>query len=121
MDSKTRAFRALVREQITLLARASLQAEYERDVAIADVPAELICRFCDDLFHPKSQIFLKAFTEDEIKRLAVLYGLLHVAAEKLGQSSPGGVAGLQKLPEWRAVMAFAKELEADLDRSDGND
>ncbi len=71
----------------------------------------------DDLFHPKSQTFLDAFTEDEIRDLAVLYGLLHLASRKMDETHPRHVAELQKLPEWRSVMTFAKELEANFDIS----
>jgi hypothetical protein len=54
----------------------------------------------------------------EIKDLAVLYGLLHFASQKINESHPLKVAELQKLPEWRSVMVFAKELEANLDISE---
>ncbi len=117
MDKKSKAIRMAVLEHIRLIARASLQAQYEIDVPIADVPAELVCGFCDDLFHPKSQTFLDAFTEDEIRDLAVLYGLLHLASGRMNKSHPLQVAELQELPEWRSVMTFAKELEANFDIS----
>lgn len=104
-------------EHIRLLARASLQIQYENNVPIADIPAELVCMFCDELFQPKSQAFLDAFTADEIKRLAELYGLLCVASRRMNESYPLQVTDLHKLPEWRSVMSFAKELEVNLDIS----
>lgn len=117
MDKNSKAVRMAVLEHVRLLARASAQTQYEKDVPMADIPAELVCGFCDELFHPKSQTFLDAFTEDEIKDLAVLYGLLHLASRRMDDSPPLQVADLQKLPEWRQVMTFAKELEADFDMS----
>jgi hypothetical protein len=39
-------------EHIDLLAHPSKQFEYEKNVPIADVPAELVCGFCDDLYSP---------------------------------------------------------------------
>ena len=113
MDDRSKTLRAAVLEHITLLARASLQTQYEKDVPAANVPAELICGFCDDLFHPKSRIFLDAFSAQEVRELAILYGLLHVASRKIGEVAPLQVTDLQRLPEWRSVMAYAKELEAD--------
>jgi hypothetical protein len=118
MDQKPQAIRQTVFEHIRLLARASLQTQYEKDVPVADIPGELVSIFCDDLFHPKSPAFRDAFTEVEIKDLAVLYGLLHFASQKINESHPLKVAELQKLPEWRSVMVFAKELEANLDISE---
>ena len=117
MDKKSKAVREAVFEHIRLLARPSLQAQYEKDVPIADVPAELVCGFSDDLFHPKSQAFLDAFTEDEIRDLAVLYGLLLLASRRMGEPHTLRVSDLQKLPEWRSVMTFAKELETNFDIS----
>jgi len=115
MDKISIAIRTAVVEYIRLLASASAQVQYEKDVPAADVPAEMICGFCDDLFHPKSQIFLDAFSAEEIKDLAELYGLMCVASRKMSESSPLHVTDLQKLPEWRSAMAFAKELLVTLD------
>lgn len=112
MNKKSEAIRAAVFEAIKLLANASLQTNYEKECPIANVPAELFCMFCDDLYHPKSQIFLDAFNEEEMKDLAVLYGLLHHASQTIKDSEMHSVADLQKRREWRVVMNFAKELEA---------
>ncbi len=112
MNEKSETVRAAVFEVIELLAHASLQTKYEKDVPIADVPAELFC-MGDDLYHPKSHAaFLDAFNEEEMKDLAVLYGLLHHASQAIKDSEMRSVADLQKRPEWRVVMNFAKELEA---------
>ena len=111
MDKEAKAIRKAVIEELELLAQASLQVKYEPDVPVADIPAELVCRFCDDLFHPKSQTFLDAFSEEEIKELAALYGLLHFASKAIDDTEFLSVADLQKKPEWRAVMNFAKELQ----------
>lgn len=72
MNEKSKQYRNRVVEEIELLARPSEQMKYEHDVPIANVPAELICGFVDDLYHPKSEMFLNAFTEQELKSLAEL-------------------------------------------------
>jgi len=95
-------------EMIELLSLPSEQLEYEKNVPIADVPAELICGFCDDLYHPKSESFLAEFSENKLKDLAHLYGLLSEAAKVTVPS----VTELQKRPEWRSVVSLAKELSA---------
>jgi hypothetical protein len=112
MGEDAKAVRKAVLEYIRLLARASQQLQYEKNVAAANVPDELICMFCDDLFHPKTPAFLRAFTEGEIKDLAEFYGILCMASRKMKKSSHSlRVADLHKLSEWRSAMAFAKELE----------
>ena len=95
-------------KMIELLSLPSEQLEYEKNVPIADVPAELICGFCDDLYHPKSEDFIAEFSEDELKAMAHLYGLLSEAAKVEVHS----VIELQKVPEWRSVASLAKEMSA---------
>jgi hypothetical protein len=98
--------RESVLAHLELLAHPSRQQEYESDVQIADVHAELVDGFCSDLFHPKNKEFIDAFSEDELKDLARLYGLL----SETGHLRVACIAELQKQPEWRKVIAFAKEL-----------
>lgn len=100
------SIRNAIINEVELLSLPSKQLEYEKDVPIANVPAELICGFCDDLYHPKSKEFLSQFTEEEMKGLAHLYGVL-VEAAKIEASS---VSELLKHPKWRNVVEVAKEL-----------
>jgi hypothetical protein len=117
MNGDSKAYRQRVIDEIEGLASPSDQMKYERHVPIADVPAELICGFVDDLYHPKSELFLNAFTSDELKSLAELYGRLCVASEAFTKNDCHSVADIQKLPEWRSVMAFAKDLVVELKRN----
>ena len=100
--------REAIIEEIELLSLPSKQLEYEKKVPTANVPAELICGFCDDLYHPKSHEFLSQFTEDELKGLAHLYGVLSEAASIEASS----VSDLLKHDKWRTVVAVAKELNS---------
>ena len=102
------SIRQAIIDEIDLLAHPSKQLQYEKNVPIADVPAELICGFCDDLYHPKSEQMLSQFTEEELKGLAHLYGVLSEAAHIEAQS----VIEVIKHPKWKAVTAVAKELNA---------
>lgn len=94
---------------VQLLASASEQVSYERGVPLASVPAEL-AEAAEDLYQPKRRDYVEAFTADELRDLAHLYGLVREAA-------PGTVttvAELQKQSGWRRVMAVAKDLAARL-------
>jgi hypothetical protein len=102
--------RQSVISHLELLSRPSQQLEYEAKVPIANIHCELVSGFCSDLYHPKSQPFLDAFTEDELKDLARLYGLLM----ETGQLRVSSVSELLKQPQWRRVVAFAKDLVTEL-------
>jgi hypothetical protein len=98
--------RESVLEHVELLSQASAQSAYAVNVPIADIHGELVDGFTSDLYSPKNTEFLDAFTEAELKQLAHLYGLL-LESIRLHVSS---VTELLKQPEWRRVMAVAKEL-----------
>ncbi len=93
-----------------MLASASAQARYEKDVPHAFVVAELIEVFVTDLYHPKSPDFIEAFNEDELKDLAHLFGLVCEVSERIRDVQVHSVSDLQKLPEWRRVMSLAKRV-----------
>ena len=103
--------RERVLEYLELLSQPSRQLDYETSIPLANSHRELVRWFCDDLFRPKDQQFLAAFTENEIKDLARLYGLL-IESRQLRASS---LADLLREPEWRRVARFAKELVASID------
>jgi hypothetical protein len=107
------SIRKAIIDEIDLLAHISKQLQYEKDVPIADVPAELVCGFCNDLYHPKSEQMLSEFTEVELKGLAHLYGVLCEAASL----DVSGAIELVKHPKWRAVVAVAKELNSYYERN----
>lgn len=104
------SIRQSVVEHVDLLSRPSAQLEYEAKVPIADIHAELVSGFCGDLYHPKSQQFLDAFTENELKDLAHLYGLLVESAHL----RTGSVTELLTQPQWRCVVEFSKDLAVTL-------
>jgi hypothetical protein len=91
---------------LELLSQPSRQLEYEAKVPIAHIHGELVSQFCDDLYFPKNPQFLDAFTQDELKDLARLYGLLMES----GRLRVSSVTELLKQPEWRRTVEFAKDL-----------
>lgn len=116
MNEESKNYRERVLEAIEGFASPSDQLKYERDVPVANVPAELICGFVDDLYHPKSELFLDAFTEQELKSLAELYGMLCIVSRTITELDSCSVHDIQKVPEWRAVITFAKDLIVELKR-----
>ncbi len=63
-------FRERVVEHLELLSSIEEQLKYQRDVPIANVPAELVCYWFDDLDMPNSlQSCGDEFTEDELNTL----------------------------------------------------
>ena len=100
---------------LELLSQPERQIDYETGVAFSGGHGDLVRWFHDELFRPKSQQFLDAFTENEIKDLARLYGLL-IESRQLRASS---LADLLREPEWRRLMRFAKELVATMDAGSG--
>jgi hypothetical protein len=116
MDAQVRSIREAVIEHLKLVASAHAQLRYETDVPIADVPGELISGFCDDLFRPKSKSLLEAFTENELRSLAEFYGRMCVASDAFERDGALSVRAILKIPEWRSVMAFAKDLVVELER-----
>ena len=117
MNDESRQYRKRIVDEVELLASPADQMKYERDVPIVDVPAELICGFVDDLYHPKSELFLNAFIEQELKSLAELYGKMCIASDAFTEHDCHSVAEILKLKEWRSVIAFAKDLVAELKRN----
>ena len=108
---KERPISLRVLEELELLSSASAQLAYESSLTQAGhAPTELIAGYCDDLFHPKDQAFVADFTDDELKQLARLYGLILDAFP----SPPATVGEMLKTPGWRKVMAFAKGLREQL-------
>ena len=103
--------RERVLEYLGLLSQPSRQHDYETSVPRANSHGELVSWFCNDLFRPKSREFLDAFSENEMKDLARLYGLL-IESRQLRASS---LADLLREPEWRRVARFAMELVATID------
>ncbi len=104
---KDKALRSRVIEELELLASPSAQLAYEASLTKAGhAPTELICGYCDDLFNPKDPELVAAFSNEELKDLAMLYGLIGDAFI----TRPASVAEMLKVPGWRKVITFAKGL-----------
>ena len=99
-------------EELEMLSSASKQLEYETTLAsgAGDGPTELAEVFCTDLFNLKNPDLISSFSNEELKMLAHIYGLI---VESTHVSHPT-VADMLKDPAWRRVMSLAKDLRAKL-------
>jgi len=102
------SIRKAIIQQIELLSNPSDQVQYEKDVPIPNVPAELICVFCDDLYHPKSDALQSQFTQEELEGLERLFRVLDEAAK----IEVSGVRELILTREWQNVISVSRELNS---------
>ncbi len=88
------------------------QIDYEKNVPSANVPAELVCTWFDDLYHPASKRHAKAFSIRERQLLA----RFHAAFESVAHDLPcdGGVSALQATPEWIALSKEATSVASEM-------
>lgn len=95
-----------IRDLVALLADAERQRVYERDVPIAHVPAELVCMWFDDLYHPDDPAFVRAFSTAELAALDEFNRIYRSVADEL-EPLPPSVADLHAHPAWSRVSPAA--------------
>jgi len=117
IEKEKMGLREILVKELQLLATPSEQLAYESNVPIANVPSELICSFCDDLFHPKAKEMISAFSNDELKGLAHLYGVLCEASRAVSEGKVNSVSELLKLESWLVVIKVAQDQLATLTKN----
>ena len=95
---------------LRLLADPETQLRYEREVAIANVPAELVCMWFDDLDarRPSSEL-----SPHEASRIEAFTSFYESRVDSL--PTDGGVAALRGSEAWREIVAEARSTLEDLD------
>ncbi|WP_157826736.1 hypothetical protein [Colwellia sp. 12G3] len=95
-------------EILQLISSVESQFEYEKNVPIAKVPAELFCTWFDDYYHPNSAEFASSFNADELKDLAIF----NQHFDRFGKNIPmnNGVSSLQSNSNWLAIQSYAGKL-----------
>lgn len=93
-------------ELLQLLASEQKQLDYEKDVPIADVPAELLCMWFDDLYHPA--LVEAQFSPNEAAALAKFNAIYEIESRKLPRSS-GTIRIWLADPTWRRIMVAANQ------------
>lgn len=87
------------------------QLEYQKNVPIAQVSAELFCQWVDDSYYPDSRQFKMAFNEKERETLAAFDKTFNFISEKTPNNLPE-IADFVKTEEWEVVnRAAIKTLE----------
>jgi hypothetical protein len=94
--------RRKVRELLALLASEEQQLNYERQVPIADVPAELLCMWFNDTYHP-GHGWNSEFTSGELEALARFHTVYESLAQRLPRAQ-GTVRTWLADPSWRKIM-----------------
>ena len=105
MEAEAEALRSGVVEMLELLADPAAQRTYERDAPLADAPAELICGWFDDLYHPSTAPFVAAFAERERQALAAFHAIFAQHVDAL--PCDNGVHALQGDPRWSEITQAA--------------
>ena len=100
--------KANIIEILKLISSSKEQFEYEKNVPIANVPAELFCIWFDDFYHPNSVEFISSFNTNELNELS----LFNDYFDKLGENIPinNGVSGLQADSNWISIQSYAGKL-----------
>ena len=104
--------RRVFRDLLELISDFSAQRKYEQDVPIANVPAELVCMWFDDQYHPDSTRFSDAFSSRERAALADFSAYYGARKRVLPMST--GVDSLQATQEWADVSEKARATLAEL-------
>ncbi|MEM7247106.1 MAG: hypothetical protein AAF533_17295 [Acidobacteriota bacterium] len=99
--------RSNIRTDLDMLSDPEALREYERKVPYISVPAEIICNWFDDHYHPDCPWFRADFTEDELRLLARFNDFYDERCEDLPTSC---VDDLLAVPEWQEIMVKAAEV-----------
>ncbi len=91
-------YRRRLEEVLHLLSSYSEQRNY-------GVVAEILCSI-DDVYHPKHTDFVAAFSVEEHRDIAHVYGLVC----EVELSDTATISDLQSDPRWRRVVTVAKDV-----------
>lgn len=87
MDAVPRQIRRTLLDLLRLIASREQQLAYQARVPIADVSAELFCRW-DDLYQPQAPALCQAFTASELQALADFDEALNQIADATPETLP---------------------------------
>lgn len=105
MCDGSQGYRQTLLSLLETIGSRELQEEYEERVPIASVPAELVCGWFDDDYHPGSGLFRAAFSEREARVLADFDEVFRREVESI--SGAAEVRELWARPGWVRVSAAA--------------
>ena len=112
-DTDRSTTRRLFRNLLELLSDPDAQLEYEQEVPIANVPAELVEMWFSDHYHPQASWFAESFSAEERAALAGFNGFYSSLVDTLPLDS--GVRVLQASEAWPRIMERAAHTLARLE------
>ena len=101
----TAGLRASLLDLLETLSSRELQQRYQDDVPIANVPAELVCGWFDDLYLPEVPGFVASFGEAELEALAEFNRVFDSLVDSLPETHD--VQVLWEAPAWQDIEAAA--------------
>lgn len=107
-DETVKNIRKQVIDVLLLWSSAEKQLEYQKNVPIADVASELFCQWCDDSYHPGSDLFGLAFNAEEQSALKIF----DQAISEISSKTPSNLPHIEtfiKSDEWKVVNGAAIE------------
>ena len=88
------------------------QIHYQESVPIAQVPAELVCQWFDDFYHPDATEFQECFTTHELELLQRFHLFFEARLDFVPETSD--VHELHKSAVWLEIVDKAKETHKTL-------
>ena len=104
----TKRIRQNILDTLDLWSLKDKQLEYQKNVPIAQVSAELFCQWADDFYHPESVHFKMAFNEKEKEILADFDKIFNQISDGAPNDLPD-IADFVKTDEWQIVNQAAIE------------
>lgn len=104
-------------ELLRTIAHRERQLEYQRNVPIANVAAELVCEWFDDLYHPEAIFFQNLFTESERARLAKFNEFYGGRVDEL----PDTLDEMHASRSWHEIEREARQVLIDCHWDEGSD
>lgn len=93
---------------LELWASKEAQLNYQKDVPIANVPAELFCQWCDDSYHKESPIIGKEFSIKEKEALVQFDEIINRISALTPEELPG-ITEFIETNEWKIINQAAIE------------
>ena len=101
--------RKLILEAIELWSSKEAQLEYQKNVPIADVSAELFGQW-DEIYNPEDKLFRMAFNETELKMLADFENVLIRETTRVTPYNVPDIEHFVYTLEWREINKEATNL-----------
>ncbi|QMU61832.1 MAG: hypothetical protein GKR92_09035 [Gammaproteobacteria bacterium] len=103
----TNDFRENLISLLRTIASDGSQHKYEKEVSIGNVSEELICGWCDDLYHPNTSLFESAFNSQERRELDRFNYFFDKYINSIPEKQK--LIDLQNSYEWKEIQSLASQ------------